>query len=114
METPDGSVIVRSALICISCDIPAARKVCGYVSHNAFRGCSRCLKEFPTRTFGEKADYSGYDRENWQQRSNDQHRQYAEMHKQCNNISSQKKIEHDHGCRYSVLLELRCGQSVCD
>lgn len=106
METPDGSVIVRSALICISCDIPAARKVCGYVSHNAFRGCSRCLKEFPTQTFGEKADYSGYDRENWQQRSNELHRQYAEIHRQCNTLSAQKKIEHDHGCRYSILLEL--------
>ena len=33
MKTHDGmSVIVRCALICVSCDIPAAHKVCGFVA----------------------------------------------------------------------------------
>lgn len=36
-------VLVRAALLCVGCDIPAARNVCGYVGHNGFRGCSRCL-----------------------------------------------------------------------
>ena len=30
MQTPQNiSVVVRAALICVACDIPAARKVCG-------------------------------------------------------------------------------------
>lgn len=55
MKTPaQDSVVVRCALTCVACDIPAARKVCGYVGHNALRGCSRCLKTFPTNCFGER------------------------------------------------------------
>ena len=34
-----------------------ARKVCGFLAHNAYRGCSRCLS-FPTIMFGEKTDYT--------------------------------------------------------
>ena len=37
---------VRVALICVACDIPAARKIAGFMGHNATRGCSRCLKHF--------------------------------------------------------------------
>lgn len=28
-------VCVKLALTCVSCDIPASRKVCGFLSHNA-------------------------------------------------------------------------------
>ena len=34
-------VVVRAALICTACDIPASRKVSGFLGHNALRGCSR-------------------------------------------------------------------------
>ena len=40
-------VLVRCALLCVACDIPASRKVCGFLGHSAFRGYSKCLKEFP-------------------------------------------------------------------
>lgn len=50
----NSQVVVRAALICTACDIPAARKVSGFVGHNAVCGCSRCLKNFPTASFGEK------------------------------------------------------------
>ena len=39
-------VVVRAALLCTACDIPAARKVSGFVGHNALHGCSKCLKNF--------------------------------------------------------------------
>jgi len=35
---------VKAALSCITCDIPATRKVCGFLSHNAIFGCNKCLK----------------------------------------------------------------------
>ena len=74
MQTPQNiSVVVRAALICVACDIPAARKVCGFVSHNALLGCSKCLKPFPTTSFGEKPDYSGFDKINWTPRSSKLH-----------------------------------------
>lgn len=33
----------RAAIACFSCDIPAARKLCGFISHNSHYGCSKCL-----------------------------------------------------------------------
>lgn len=35
METSDGVQTVRAALICVSCDIPASRKLVGFVGHSA-------------------------------------------------------------------------------
>ncbi len=52
-------VLVRCALLCVACDIPASRKVCGFLGHSAVLGCSKCLK-FPGK-IGER-DYSGFER----------------------------------------------------
>ena len=38
---------VRCILMCVACDIPASRKVCGFLGHSAVLGCSKCLKQFP-------------------------------------------------------------------
>ena len=46
-------------LTSVSADIPATRKLCGFFSHSAKRGC---LNVFEYENFGSKADYSGFDR----------------------------------------------------
>ena len=61
-------VLVRAALICVVCDIPAAPKVCGFVRHSAHLGCSKCMKFFPYDETIDKLDYSGFDRETWRLR----------------------------------------------
>lgn len=100
-------VLVRAVLICLACDIPASRKVSGFLSHSAFHACSRCLKEFPTSNyFGDKPDYSGFDRSNWTPWTNTSHRFYACKNKECKTGKDKKAIERNHGCQYSVLLEL--------
>lgn len=43
-ESPRYKVLVRGAFICAACDIPAAKKLCGFKAHNANRGCSECFK----------------------------------------------------------------------
>lgn len=45
-ESPKFRLQFRLALMCVACDIPAARKVCGFLGHSANLGCSRCLKFF--------------------------------------------------------------------
>ena len=55
--------LVRAALLCVACDIPAARKVEGFLGHSANCGCSKCMKRFPG-TVGNK-DYSGFNRTLW-------------------------------------------------
>ena len=99
-------VVVRAALICTACDIPAARKVSGFLGHSAYRACSRCLKPFPTKAFGEKADFSGFDRSLWPPRLKESHFRHAKQHKNARLGREKKAIEREYGCRYSVLLEL--------
>lgn len=99
-------VLVRAALLCAGCDIPAARKVCGFVGHGGFRGCSKCLLTFPTSEFGQKADYTNTDSEKWIPRSKLEHKKNALAHKACTTKAEQKEIERNHGVRYSVLNEL--------
>ena len=93
MKSPtNNTVVVRVALICVTCDIPAPRKVCGFVGHRARRACTKCLKEFPTAAFGDQPDYTGFNRESWPIRTNATHRQHALRHRSCQTISSQKEI----------------------
>ena len=69
---------------------------------SAHKACSKCLKTFPTAQFGEKPDYSGFDRQGWTARSNETHRHHdAFQHKICQTRSNQVDIERQHGCRYS-------------
>ena len=67
------SITVRLAVSCVACDIPASRKVCGFLGHNAALGCNKCLKRFPRS--GQVVDYSGYDRDSWAYRNVHLHRQ---------------------------------------
>ena len=107
MKTANGSsVLVRAALTCVACDIPAARKVCGFVGHSATLACSKCLKKFSTKTFGDKSDFSGFDRSLWPSRQLESHRYHAFKHKNAQNRSQEISIERNEGCRFSVLLQL--------
>ena len=96
----------RVALLCTSSDIPATRKLCGFKGHSAELGCSRCLKKFPGG-FGEKRDYSGFEREDWVKRKNDEHRMQAKRILKCKTKSGVQKLSKQYGINYySELLEL--------
>lgn len=107
MSNSEGiQVLVRAALICVACDIPASRKVSGFVGRTALHACSNCLKSFPTSTFGEKPDYTGSDHNNWPVRNIDAHRPHASRHRDAIIKAQTKVIERNNGCRYSILIEL--------
>lgn len=96
----------RAAIMCISSDIPATRKVCGFKGHSAVFGCSRCMKSFPGE-FGEKRDYSGFDRSLWTPSDGKSHRTKANKMNECTTISKRLKLGKQYGiAHYSVLLEL--------
>ena len=95
---------IRCALMCVACDLPAGRKVCGFLSHGAHLGCSKCLKKF-SGSVGSM-DYSGFDRENWIPRSSNEHKQNAENAKNKNTLAERDRAESSTGCHYSVLLSL--------
>ncbi len=103
-ESPQFKILVKVALMCVTCDIPAARKCCGFKGHNANLGCSRCLKRFPGG-FG-KMDFSGFDRSMWPKRTREDHLQACQRILQCNTQASVDTIEIETGVKYSVLTEL--------
>ena len=96
--------LIRCAILCVACDLPAGRKTCGFLGHSATLGCSKCLKRFPGGV-GMK-DYSGFDRSQWIPRSNVDHREKVKKIQECTTQSSQKEMESLYGCRYSCLLDL--------
>ena len=100
-----GTQMVHCALLCIGCDLPAGRKVCGFLSYTANLGCSRCYCNFGTGVFG-KQNYSGFDRAKWILRTNQKHRDDVEITLTCSSKSARKHKESELGCRYSSLLKL--------
>ena len=103
MPVPVGhSEFVRCALMCVGCDLPAGRKVCGFLGHSANLGCTRCYASF-SRGFGCQ-DYSGFDRSQWRLRTNEQHRKDVNDILKCSTKTAKKGKESELGCRYSVLI----------
>ena len=97
--------LVHCALLCIACDIPAGRKMCGFMGHCAHYGCSRCHKWF-RGGFGE-LDYSGFEKENWDPRTGSAHRQFAMRLCSFRTQADRDRRESESGCCSSVLLKLQ-------
>ena len=103
-QSPTFRLQHRLALLCISCDIPASRKACGFLGHSAKIGCSKFLKVFPGE-FGYR-DYSGFNRELWPLRANNNHCTKVAALKYCSTPTARAEEESKIGALYSVLLEL--------
>ena len=95
------NVNVRAALCMVACDIPALRKCLGFAGIKANKGCSKCLKLFPTPTFSSKTDYSGF---NMEDRSNDQHKQAIQAYKKGKTKSEQNQAIKSTGVREGFLM----------
>ena len=65
--------LVQCAVLCASCDLPAGRKLCEFLSFNASYGCSKCWKKFTGMV--RNKDYSGFNRDERGQKTNEQYRQ---------------------------------------
>ena len=101
----------RVALSCVSCDLPACKKVCGFLGHTAKYGCHKCMKTFESVSFGQ-TDYSGFDRNNWHLRTGSQQRLGCDQILKEKMQSGTRSKEAQMGCRYSVLLHLPCFDPV--
>lgn len=90
--------------MCVSCDLPAGRKLCGFLGHSARLSCSRCYKEF-SGGVGDK-DYSGFDRQNWLPRTHGVHKSDALDIKDLSTATAIEEAASAAGCRYSELIQL--------
>lgn len=96
--------LVRCALLSAACDLPAGRKLCGFLSYNACFGCTRCWKKFSGGVGCQ--DFSGFDREKWSARTVEEHRDTADKLLLCNTKNELSELESSTGFRITALLEL--------
>ena len=111
IQTLHGQINIRlrAALSCVACDIPASKKVSGFLHHSATFGCTKCYKKFAhskSDSGGILTDYSGYDRENWTERTCAEHRQKAKELLKEKTPTALQNAESRIGLRYSILLSL--------
>ena len=110
----ERTITVRLALTCVACDIPATRKVCGFLGHRATLGCNKCFKKFEQiREDGSNSiwtNYGGFNRSEWNLRTGADHRQrcssIGQLFRDSGTKSSLMEAESRNGLRYSVLLDL--------
>ena len=95
---------IRCVLLCVTSDIPAGRKVCGFLGHGAHNGCSKCLKQFCS-SIGN-IDYSGFDRASWPVRTVAGHRTAVNRIMKCYTKASRQKVESETGFQNTALLKL--------
>ena len=96
---------IRAALILVSCDVPAARKTCGFLGHSAKLGCSKCLKRFPGSV--GTMDYSGTDVHYWPKRTVLGHRKAIKLMSSVEQSKTSAKAQESNcGYRFTPLLNL--------
>ena len=94
----------KAALLCVACDMPASKKVCGFTAHCSKRGCNKCKKEFKTTGIGQPTDYSGF--EACHSRNMVDHRQQVEEIMVQPTQELRRAKQSLYGARYSELLRL--------
>lgn len=97
-------VFVKVLLLCASSDIPAARKLAGFMGHAAIKGCSLCAISFQDNS-GNR--YCGpVDNNIWQKRTRDEHIRQAERSKNAPSLAKKNEIYKKFGYKSTALLEL--------
>ena len=97
-----GEINVRAALLCVSSNIPATRKLCGFAGHAACFGCSKCLKKFSFQD--EKLNYSGFEHTEWTPRNMERHKIRSKTYQKAKTKSEQDFIMKTNGIKYSVFV----------
>ena len=80
--------------------------ICNLFSTVYIVGCSKCDKLFTLESFGDPADCSGFETEQWNDRKVEDHRKYGHLHNTANSRKEQESIEQNYGVRYTELNRL--------
>ena len=100
--------ILKAALLGVSSDMPALRKVLQYLGHKADLGCSRwnfMAERDPTKK-GASGTMSYYTCVAAPDRTNAQVRAQAMEYQSAGSLTVEKEIQNENGVRYSELVRL--------
>lgn len=95
-----GVAFVKAALTLVACDIPAARKLCGFTSHSSAHACHKCEMMFNNR------DFSNFDMSGWTSRTKASNEHYAQLWFDASTTLERERLEREHGTRWSQLHRL--------
>ncbi|EIE87366.1 hypothetical protein RO3G_12077 [Rhizopus delemar RA 99-880] len=101
--------MVRVALMSVNCDIPAARKVAGFMGQSAHKACNKCSTLFSRISTGAnstKPDFSDFDDEHWILRNNTQQRQEAYAWLNATHITQQRTLQTNTGSTPKRMVEV--------
>ncbi|OAD76863.1 hypothetical protein PHYBLDRAFT_100373, partial [Phycomyces blakesleeanus NRRL 1555(-)] len=93
-QHPEG-IPICTALFMVACDIPAARKVCGFTSHTSTNACHKCNRKF---TWLNGTSSVGCTKE--------ENRRHANLWKNAKTLTERKRLEIENGVRWSELHRL--------
>ena len=106
---PKGTEI-GIALLCVACDLPAARKVGGFVGHGAKRGCHRCKTTFETVDMDNggppRVTHGDFNVDEWEPQTEQDVRRHAAKFRSLPNVTQKKRYASNNGVRYTELLRL--------
>lgn len=101
-----GVVQVKAALSLVSCDMPAAKKVCGFTAANSTYACHKCNMAFPALPSNQyKRDFRNFDVARWTTRTKEENRYLAEEWYH-GDSSKRMFIESTSGTRWTALHRL--------
>ncbi len=75
-----------------------------YGTCSSTKGCSKCLLSFPTNAFGEKGDYSNYEKTQWTERTIEDHKLMRTRN--VPHLKIERSLRKITIMRYTILLEL--------
>ncbi|OAD79051.1 hypothetical protein PHYBLDRAFT_62186 [Phycomyces blakesleeanus NRRL 1555(-)] len=105
-DSQNRKIVVRAALMCVACDIPAARKTSGFTGHMSTCACHKCQRQFTTIKKTSKLDYSGFKYSNWVRRTKTMNLEHAVSWANALNNTERTRLEKENGTRWSELHRL--------
>ncbi|OAD67409.1 hypothetical protein PHYBLDRAFT_102124, partial [Phycomyces blakesleeanus NRRL 1555(-)] len=105
-QCPSGAV-VHAAILLVTCDIPAARKTCGFTSHASTNACYHCNWKFTCIPNTSKIDYSGFVFSDWVLSTDEDNCHNAEKWRCAITKVERKRLEKENGVCWSELHSLK-------
>ncbi|OAD75365.1 hypothetical protein PHYBLDRAFT_64289 [Phycomyces blakesleeanus NRRL 1555(-)] len=108
-----SGALVRAALLIVACNIPAARKTCGFTSYNSTYACYKCNRQFAHIDGTTAVNYFGLKFSEWVGCTKEENCRHANLWKNAKTLTERKQLEIENGVRWSELHQLVYFEPVC-